>query len=113
MTDAARPYTFVHRLDRFGEHPAYYLPSGEVINYAYLEKLVEKKEKRLVETIPAGSLGALSFSTTLDNVVTYIAALRLGRTLLLMSPGLSDEGTTRLIEKLKIATLINVMLRYM
>jgi acyl-coenzyme A synthetase/AMP-(fatty) acid ligase len=107
VTDAARPYTFVHRLDRFGEHPAYYLPSGEVINYAYLEKLVEKKEKRLVETIPAGSLGALSFSTTLDNVVTYIAALRLGRTLLLMSPGLSDEGTTRLIEKLKIATLIN------
>ncbi|NDW20650.1 AMP-binding protein [Alteromonas hispanica] len=107
MTDAARPYTFVHRLDRFGEHPAYYLPSGEVISYAYLEKLVEKKEKRLDEIIPVGSLSALSFSTTLDNVVTYIAALRLGRALLLLSPRLSEEGRTRLLKKLKIAIFIN------
>jgi long-chain acyl-CoA synthetase len=98
--------SFAHRLELFGDAIALRLPDNSTISYLQLAKLADQYSTTLNKVVPAHSLLALHFSSTLSAVVAYLAALRSGKALLLLAPDLADSQTLALVERLHIAALI-------
>lgn len=98
--------SFAHRLGLFGDAIALRLPDHSTISYLQLAKLADQYSSTLNKVVPAHSLLALRFSSTLSAVVAYLAALRSGKALLLLAPDLGDSQTQALVERLQIAALI-------
>jgi long-chain acyl-CoA synthetase len=98
--------SFAHRLEDFGDAVALRLPDGSAISYLQLAQQADQYSSTLNKVVPAQSLLALRFNSTLSAVVAYLAALRSGKALLLLAPDLGDQQTTALINSLQIAALI-------
>lgn len=98
--------SFAHRLELFGDAIALRLPDHSTISYLQLAKLADQYSSTLNKVVPAHSLLALRFSSTLSAVVAYLAALRCGKALLLLAPDLADSQTLALVERLQIAAVI-------
>jgi long-chain acyl-CoA synthetase len=98
--------SFAHRLELFGDAIALRLPDHSTISYLQLAKLADQYSRTLNKVVPAHSLLALRFSSTLSAVVAYLAALRCGKALLLLAPDLADSQTLALVERLQIAAVI-------
>jgi acyl-CoA synthetase (AMP-forming)/AMP-acid ligase II len=98
--------SFADRLEQFGESIALRLPDGTNISYLQLAKLADQYSTTLNKVVPAHSLLALRFSSSLSAVVAYLAALRSGKAVLLLAPDLGDNQTLALVERLQIAAVI-------
>jgi len=98
--------SFAHRLELFGDAIALRLPDGSNISYRQLAQQADQYSSTLNKVVPAHSLLALRFSSTLAAVVVYLAALRSGKALLLLAPDLGDSQTLALVERLHIAAVI-------
>lgn len=106
MSSAADRLSFAHRLGLFGDAIALRLPDHSTISYRQLAKLADQYSSTLNKVVPAHSLLALRFSSTLSAVVAYLAALRCGKAVLLLAPDLADSQTVALVERLQIAAVI-------
>lgn len=94
---------YFHNLNRFGKAPAVFHPEGETC-YARLDELVHKFK----EHFPAHKqLVILKADNDLYTLVSYLACLQAGHTMLLVAEELSDDKLRVLIDSYRPNFLIN------
>lgn len=99
--------SFAHRLEQFGTAVAVWLPDGQKISYQTLAALADQYLAQLKQQIKPQQLLALRFAASLPALVAYLAALRGGYPLLLLSADVPITQQKAVINNLAVHALLD------